>query len=143
MIGALVAKYQVKQAFKHMGEKNLDKFLQGWHEQATFMYPGELSVSGTYQGLDQIRPWFDYMFQHFKEIEFRVKHICVDNLFDLSGNNLVIASWDVHLLNVQGKRVENTGTNIIRIENRKVVEVQDFFFFAERLPIGWNEVNQN
>ncbi|MEE2732332.1 MAG: nuclear transport factor 2 family protein [Pseudomonadota bacterium] len=139
MIGSLVARHQVKQAFSQLNQKNLEGFLSGWHEEAVFQYPGQLSVSGTFTGRDAIQCWFAGFFERFPRIQFQLKHVCVENLFDLAGNNNVIAYWDVALTNREGRAVENTGTNLIKIRGRKVVEVQDFFFYPERLALGWNE----
>jgi len=139
MIGALIARQQVKQAFACLNRKDIDAFLAGWDKDATFKYPGVLSVSGSYSGQAAIQSWFTGFFQQFSRIQFELKHICVENLFDVSGNNTVIANWDIKLTNRHGLDVENSGVNLIRIRNRRVVEVQDFFFYQERLSLGWSE----
>lgn len=139
MIGSLIARHQVKRAFSHLNQKNLNGFLSAWNEQAVFQYPGQLSVSGSFAGRPAIEGWFAGFFEQFTRIHFQVRHVCVENLFDVAGNNNVIAYWDVQLTNRDGIDVENTGTNLIKIRQRKVVEVQDFFFYQERLAVGWNE----
>lgn len=141
MIGALVAKQQVKTAFEYLNRKDLDAFLAGWDKHAIFMYPGQLSVSGQFFGQAEIRDWFAGFFRQFSSIQFQLKHTCVENLMDITGNNTVLANWDIKLTNRHGLDVENTGANLIRIRNRKVVEVQDFFFYQERLARGWSEGN--
>ena len=141
MIGAIVAKQQVNQAFSLLNQKRLDSFLSGWSDDALFHYPGQLTVSGTFAGREAIHSWFNVFFEQFSHIHFQLKHICVENLFDVVGNNNVIAYWDVALTNTQGLAVANTGTNLIKIRGRKVIEVRDFFFHQERLAQGWNEVH--
>ena len=139
MIGSIVAKKKLESGFRHLCDKNLDKFMADWSENGVFHYPGQLSVSGTFRGKADIKNWFQNMMDHYESIEFKLNHICVENLFDVTGNNNLIAQWTVNLINNEGSKVSNVGANLVRIESRKIVEVRDFFYYPERLAIGWCE----
>lgn len=141
MIGALVAKHNVQKAFRQLNQKRLSDFMAGWAEDGQFHYPGELSVSGSFLGRAKVEGWFEHFFTHFASINFSLNHICVENIFDVTGNNNLVAQWRVELITQSGSKVENVGINLIKIRNRKVTEVRDFFFYMERLPMGWGENN--
>ncbi len=139
MIGSIIAKSKLRKTFNALNNHDLDTFISGWHENGTFIYPGDLSVSGTFQGKDTVRGWFENLFRQFPEIQFTLNHICVDRLFDMTGTNTIAAQWDIEVTNRSGIKTQNIGINIIKIRNGKVIEVRDFFFYPERLKIGWEE----
>ncbi len=139
MIGALIAKAAVKKTFSSLNQKDLNNFIKGWHDDAVFHYPGDLSVSGTYAGKAIIKAWFEKMFNQFSSIKFTPTHICVENLFDVLGNNTLIVQVDIRLTNKYGVLVENSGAIFLRIKHGKVMAVRDYFFYPERLAIGWAE----
>jgi len=143
MIGSLVAKKKLESAFRLLGEKNLTKFMADWSEDSVFHYPGQLSVSGTFQGKENIRRWFQNTMNHFEIIDFQLNHVCVENIFDVAGTNNLIAQWTVNLTNKDGVKVTNVGANLVRIKSRRIVEVRDFFFYQEKLAIGWGEQSKD
>jgi len=50
MLGALIAKQKVRSAFSYFNDRNMEKFLSFWADDALFIYPGDVSVSGTVKG---------------------------------------------------------------------------------------------
>jgi ketosteroid isomerase-like protein len=50
MIGALVAKKALAHAFDALNRHDLPKFMSAWRDDGTFVYPGEIPESGTFQG---------------------------------------------------------------------------------------------
>ena len=139
MIGAIIAKSRLRKAFNALNNHDLDAFISGWREDGTFIYPGDFSVSGTFQGKDAVRGWFENFFRQFPEIQFTVNYVCVDRLFDMTGTNTIAAQWDIDLTNKSGTKLQNIGINVIKLRGGKVTEVRDFFFYPERLKIGWEE----
>ncbi|OUS26180.1 hypothetical protein A9Q99_19585 [Gammaproteobacteria bacterium 45_16_T64] len=139
MLASMIAKHKVKQSFVALNNHDLQSLSADWHDDIQFMYPGALSVSGTVTGKPEVSRWFDNMMMQFPEIRFSVNHVCIENLFDMTGTNNVVAQWGVELTNKSGIKVENVGINLIKIRHRKVVEIRDFFYYPERLPIGWEE----
>jgi ketosteroid isomerase-like protein len=139
MIGSIIAKSQVLKSFNALNNRDLDAFLSAWHDNGTFIYPSDLSVSGTFQGKQAVRNWFDNFFRQFPEIKFTVNHICVDRLFDITGTNTIAAQWNIEVTNKSGLKVQNIGINVIKIDRGKITEARDFFFYPERLKNGWEE----
>lgn len=137
MIGALIAKAAVKKTFSSLNQKDLTRFLKDWHDDAVFQYPGDLSVSGTYEGKAMITTWFEKMFSQFSSIHFTPRHICVENLFDVLGSNTLIVQVDIQLTNKHGVEIENSAAIFLRLKHGKVVAARDYFFFPERLATGW------
>ena len=58
---------------------------------------------------------------------------------DLLGNNTIAAQVNVNLTNKDNITVTNSAIVFIRLKFGKVVEVRDYFFYPERLAIGWGE----
>ena len=54
MIGALIAKRKTASAYKSLNSRDISRFLAGWHDEATWIYPGDLSVSGEFKGKKSI-----------------------------------------------------------------------------------------
>lgn len=139
MIGSIIAKSQIRKSFNALNNHDLNTLMSAWHEDGSFIYPGNLSVSGSFSGKDEVRSWFERFFRQFREIRFTVNHVCVDRLFDVTGTNTVATQWNIDLTNSSGTTVQNIGVNVIKVRGGKVVEVRDFFFYPERLKIAWEE----
>ena len=86
-----------------------------------------------------VRSWFENMLDQYPQIHFSVRHICVENLMDLLGNNTIAAQVNVNLTNKDNITVTNSAVVFIRLKFGKVEEVRDYFFYPERLAIGWGE----
>ena len=110
MIGAIIAKHKINKAFENLNNRNLDAFLDGWSDDGIFKYPGNLSVSGDIEGLPAVKKWFQNMLNQYPIIQFKIHHICVENIFDMVGTNTLIAYWSVSLTNKEGVSVQNLGT---------------------------------
>jgi len=137
MIGAIIAKILVKKGFKDFSNRNIDSFLAAWSPQAIFHYPGTAQASGTFTGQANIRAWFERMLAQYPGIDFTVKRVCVQNIFDLVGSNYVIAEWDVRLKRSDGRIFENSGTTGMNLRFGKVIEVRDFIFDLDTVNEGW------
>ena len=128
MIGALIARRNISAAFTALNRHDLDAFLKDWRDEATFIYPGDIAVSGTHTGKDAIRAWFQNMIDQFPTIDFTVKRVAVTNLFDLIGHNVVIAEWDLKVTNKDGFTAENGGITVVKIKWGKAFHVKDYIF---------------
>jgi ketosteroid isomerase-like protein len=139
MLGALIAKQKVRSAFAYFNDRNMEKFLSYWDENATFTYPGNLAASGTKKGKAAISNWFDNLMEFGPSVHFSLKSICVNNLFDIIGTNVITAEWDNSVTNREGMDLVVKGVSIIRIKLGKIVEVRDYIFDVDSLPIAWCE----
>lgn len=128
MIGAIMAKKALAAAFDALNRHDLEKFMAGWRDDGVFVYPGDIPESGTFRGRETVEAWFRRFFEQFPEIGFDVHDICVRNIFDMRGTNVVPVHWDLKLTNRAGRAGTNSGVTIVTIERGKVVYVKDFIF---------------
>jgi ketosteroid isomerase-like protein len=128
MIGALMARKAVASAFDALNRHDLPVFMSAWRDDGVFVYPGDILASGTFQGRAAVEGWFSRFLAQFPTIRFEIHDICVRNLFDLAGTNVVAAHWDVHLTNRDGRVGQNSGVTVISIKRGKVFRVKDFIF---------------
>ena len=139
MIGAFIAKQKVKSAFSYFNDGNMEKFLSLWSENATFTYPGNLSVSGTKEGKVAISNWFNNLMDAGPSVHFSLKSICVNNIFDMVGTNVIAVEWDNSVTNRKGLNMLVKGVSVVRIKFGKISEVCDYIFDLDKLPIAWCE----
>jgi ketosteroid isomerase-like protein len=139
MIGALVAKKAVARAFDALNSHDLPKFMSTWRDDGVFVYPGEIPESGTFQGKGAVEGWFRRFFEQFPEITFDLQDLCVRNIFDLAGTNVVTAHWNIRLTNRDGRAGQNSGVTVVSIERGKVFRVKDFIFdLGENFRRNWS-----
>jgi ketosteroid isomerase-like protein len=139
MIGILIAKKKIRSGFNALNQHRLDEFLKAWADDATFIYPGNLSVSGERKGKKAIEEWFRKFVEQFPQITFTIKHICVQNIFDMVGTNHIAVEWDIKLKNKDGKELENSGVTTLNIKMGKAVLVRDYISDMEKVKVGWGE----
>jgi ketosteroid isomerase-like protein len=128
MIGALVAKRAVAGAFDALNRHDLERFMSAWRDDGTFVYPGDIPESGTFQGKESVRRWFQRFLDQFPTIQFDIRDLCVRNIFDVLGTNVMAVHWDLRLVNREGRQGENSGVTVVSIERGKVFLVKDFIF---------------
>jgi ketosteroid isomerase-like protein len=139
MIGAVVAKKAIAEAFEAMNRHDLSRFMSGWRDDGVFIYPGEIPASGTFQGKSAVEGWFRNFFEQFPKIQFDVQDICVRNIFALTGNNVVAVHWNIQLTNRDGREGQNSGVTVISIKGGKVLLVKDFIFdLGENFKLNWS-----
>ena len=128
MIGALMARKALAGAFDALNRHDLPKFMSAWRDDGVFVYPGEIPESGTFQGKNAVEGWFRHFFEQFPGIRFDIRDLCVRNIFDLSGTNVVAVHWDLQLTNREGLAGQNSGVTVVNIRRGKVFFVKDFIF---------------
>jgi ketosteroid isomerase-like protein len=138
MIGVYVAKKNVSAAFDALNRRDVSAFLSDWREDCAFIYPGNIPVSGKMEGKNSIEKWFQNFMDQFPKIKFTLKDICVENIFDFVGTNVITAHWDIDLTNHYGKVVHNSGVTIINIKFGKAFLVTDYIFASgNKLRTAW------
>jgi ketosteroid isomerase-like protein len=139
MIGAILAKKAVTGAFDALNRRDLPAFMLSWRDDGTFVYPGEISESGTFQGKSAVEGWFRHFLEQFPGIRFDLQAVCVRNLFDLLGTNVVAVHWKIYLTNREGRVGENSGVTVVNIDRGKVFLVKDFIFdLGENFRRNWS-----
>ena len=128
MIGAILAKRGVTQAYGAMNRHDLRAIMADWHDDAVFIYPGDIPASGTYEGKSTIEAWFRRYFEQFPEVRFEVHDVCVRDIFDIVGSNVIIGHWDVRVTNGEGQTGSWSGVAIFTLQRGKVVALKDIIF---------------
>lgn len=139
MIGALLAKKALADAFQALNRRDLSKFMSAWRDDGAFVYPGQIPESGTFQGKSAVEGWFRNFFDKFPKIQFDVQDICVRNIFDFFGTNVVAVHWNIQLTNREGRVGRNSGVTVVNIERGRVFLVKDFIFdLGEEFRRNWS-----
>jgi ketosteroid isomerase-like protein len=131
MIGAIIARKAVKSGFDALNEGNLDKFMKAWGDDCIWIYPGKVTAGGRFVGRDEVRKWFEKFQYQFPQMKFIINHLGVGNIFDLVGNNVISAQWDLELVNKDGISFHNSGVTLLTIKGAKVVQGQDFMTISD------------
>ena len=138
MIGAILAKKSIVNAFEALNRHDLPTFMAGWRDDGVFIYPGDIPVSGTYNGKDAVEGWFQNFLEQFPKIQFDVQDICVRNIFAFTGNNVIAAHWNLQLTNKDGREGQNSGVTVITVRGSKVCQVKDFIYdLGENFKLNW------
>jgi ketosteroid isomerase-like protein len=128
MIGALIAKKALAGAFDALNRHDLAGFMAAWREDGVFIYPGEIPESGTFKGKPAVEGWFRRFFEQFPTIKFDVRDVCVSNIFDLTGTNVVAVHWNLQLTNREGRDGSNSGVTVVSIRSGKAFLARDYIF---------------
>ena len=140
MIGALLIKRMVPAAFEATNRHDIEAVLENYSEDIILVYPGDVSVSGTYHGKDEVRAFLLRWFEQFPSVCFTVKSVAVRNLFDMIGNNVIAIEWEVDVVNRDGLEFHNSGVTIATVRMGKAVHSQDYFSdTGEKLRAVWGE----
>ena len=78
MIGALIAKSKVTSSYDLLNSRDITKFLANWHDESTFVYPGNISASGEFKGKKAIEEFFQKLFDQFPT--FKIIEIHFDTI---------------------------------------------------------------
>ena len=108
MIGAIVAKRKASSGFNALNRHDINAFMNTWAEDATYIFPGNLSISGETKGKEAIREVFRKFLERFPLINFNVKNIFIQNIFALGSTNIVAAEWGLKYKNQEGGEFEKT-----------------------------------
>lgn len=139
MIGALIAKSMIRSGFKAMNEHRVDDLLKNWAEDSTFIFPGNLSISGEFKGKKTIEEWFRKFMDRFPKINFSIKNVYVENIFDMIGTNHIAVEWDISETDKDGKEFLNSGITAIYLKTGKAILVRDYISDIETLKKAWGE----
>jgi len=113
--------------------------MSAWQDDGVFIYPGEITASGTFQGKSAVESWFRNFFDQFPKIQFDIQDICVRNICAFTGNNVVAVHWNIQLTNRDGREGQNSGVTVISIKGGKVFLVKDFIFdLGENFKLNWS-----
>jgi len=65
MIGAIIGKKMVRSQYDRLNRGDIETFMAGIADDATFIYPGNVSVGGEIKGKKAIDEWFHKLMEGF------------------------------------------------------------------------------
>jgi ketosteroid isomerase-like protein len=137
MMGAIVARRKVRSAFDSLNKRDLNAFLANWADDAIFIHPGALPVSGEVKGKEAIRGWFQKFMDRFPKVNFTLTNVCVRRICACGGTNTVAAEWDIALTDQKGQEFRNKGVSLINLKRRKAILLRNYIFDAEIEKKAW------
>ena len=140
MIGALIAKSKVTSSYDLLNNRNIKGFLANWHDEATWIYPGNIRAGGTFKGKKAIEEWFKKFIEQFPVLKITPKNVCVKNILDFFGTNIVAVEWVEESTNKDGIQSQFTGVTVITLKFGKATKAIDYMFTTdEELKKAWSE----
>lgn len=140
MIGALIAKSKVTSSYDLMNKRDIKNFLKNWHDDAVFTYPENIAAGGTFKGKEAIEGFFQNLMDQFPTFNITPKNVCIKNLFDFVGTNVVIVEWEENNINKDGYKFDLEGVTVITLKFGKAMSAKDYLFATdEELKKAWGE----
>ena len=140
MIGALIAKSKVTSSYDFLNRRDIKSFLANWHDEATWIYPGNISAGGEFKGKQAIEEWFQKFLDQFPTLKITPKNVCVKNILDFVGTNVVTVEWDEENINKDGNKVQFSGATVITLKFGKATHAIDYMFNTdEEIRKAWSE----
>ena len=139
MLGAIIMKLKAGSGFEHLNNRDLPSFLNDWDTDATFVYPGNVSMSGEHRGIENIRLMWEKFFVQFPESKFTCNNVFIKNCFAFGASNEISLDWDVIATNKDQKIFTNSGVSVVKLHQGKIIHFKDYFFITENLAEAWGE----
>ena len=142
MIGAIIAKQAIRSGFDAFNEGDLEKFLKPWSENGIFVYQGKVKAGGEFAGKPAVKRWFEEFIEQFPQRKFTIKHVGVENIFDVVGNNTIFVQLDLELTNKDGLNATNSAVSVIKIKGSKIIRVVDYLKTSDGddYKRGWGDI---
>ncbi len=139
MIGAIIGKKMVRSQYDRLNRRDIQTFMAGIAEDATFVYPGDTPASGKIKGRKAIEEWFHKFMERFPKVDITLKNIFVTNVLALGSTNIFAVEWDEMLTNRDGKEFKYSGVTVIDVKKGKATRIQEFVFNVDILKEAWGE----
>jgi ketosteroid isomerase-like protein len=138
MIGTIIARKAVRQAFQALSNHDLTGFMSAWCDDGVLNYPGEMWASGTFNSKPAVEEWCRHFFEQYPKIFFDVQQIAAEKIFAFTGNNVFMVHWNIYLTNKTGREGQNSGVSVNSLKGGKVIQVKDFVFdLGENFRLNW------
>jgi len=139
MIGAAILKIVMGSGTNVMNERDVEKILEHWRDDAVMIYPGDTIVSGRTEGKEALRKFFSNFMTQFPKMEFSIDETYIRNMFALGFSNTVASEFSVKYTNKHGETFENKGVTVIEVKGGKVKQIRDYYFDVEKLNKAWRQ----
>jgi uncharacterized protein len=139
MIGAVIAKKMARSIFDAISQRDLEKVTAVLAEDATWIFPGNVPISGEAKGKKAFEAALANWMEHFPKINFTIKEVFVSNIFTMGATNNIAVEWEIAMTNLKGKEFHNSGVSIMRVKGGKAVEEKEYLFSTDILKEAWVE----
>ena len=139
MIGAVIAKRMAHSGFDTLNRHDLAGSIDGWAEDGTWTFPGNVPISGETKGKKAFEAALANWMAHFPKINFTIKEVFVSNIFAMGGTNNIAIEWEIAMTNLKGKEFRNSGVSIMRVKGGKAVAEKEYLFSTDILKEAWVE----
>lgn len=139
MIGAYVLKRMMGSGTNVMNDRDVEKILEHWRDDAVMIYPGKMSVSGRIEGKEDLKEFFAKFMVQFPELNFTINETYIKDMFAVGFSNTIASEFEVVYTNKHGETFENKGITVIKIKRGKVEQIEDYYFDTEKLTRAWRE----
>lgn len=135
MLGAILAKRAVRQAFGVLNSRNAEKAVAGLADMAVMTYPGNSALSGTYEGREAIRERMVRWFGMKDHVDFQLHHVAVENVASMGPSNNVIVEWTLGTKTASGDPIAMEGVTRFTVQRGKVVDIKDYLYDPDQATL--------
>ena len=139
MIGAVIAKKMARSILDALSRRDLAKVTSVLAEDATWTFPGNVTISGETKGKKAFEAALADWMAHFPKINFTIKEVFVSNIFAIGATNNIAIEWEIAMTNLKGKEFRNSGVSIMRVKGGKAVAEKEYLFSTDILKEAWVE----
>ena len=139
MIGAVIAKKMARSILDALSRRDLAKVTSVLAEDATWTFPGNVTISGESKGKKAFEAAMADWMAHFPKINFTIKEVFVSNIFAVGATNNIAIEWEIAMTNLKGKEFRNSGVSIMRVKGGKAVAEKEYLFSTDILNEAWVE----
>ena len=137
MIGAIIGKKFVQSQYDLLNQGDIDTFMRGIAEDAIYIYPGDIPISGEIKGKKAIGEWFHKVWNQFPEIKITLRNIFVTNVSALGSTNTFATEWIEDVKNKDGKEFRFTGVTVVEVKKGKATHIREYIFDTEIEKKAW------
>ena len=139
MIGAVIAKKMARSILDALSRRDLAKVTSVLAEDATWTFPGNVTISGETKGKKAFEAALADWMAHFPKINFTIKEVFVSNIFAIGATNNIAIEWEIAMTNLKGEEFRNSGVSIMRVKGGKAVAEKEYLFSTDILKEAWVE----
>ena len=136
MLGAILAKRELTKAFTSLG-KDPDVMVSAFAEDGVYEFPGESAMSGRHEGRDEIRKFATAWADRMSSIQFKVRHVSVENIFAMGPSNHIHVEWDLDETTREGDAYHFTGVSSFHVKGGKVSHAKCYIPEQDQLAKIW------
>ncbi|MEP7289392.1 MAG: nuclear transport factor 2 family protein [Chloroflexota bacterium] len=126
-----IAKHQIRQGYANISRGNFDVLLKQFSPHVKFCFSGDHAMGGELRNRESVRQWFERVHRLFPGLQIQADRIFVSGLpWDMT----VTVEFTVCDTLPDGKRYQNQGIQVVRIQWGQVIE--DYLIEDTQVLVG-------